>query len=180
MTVSGETMTTLDLSIPAHRLPGWVWWLAIALFVIPLLPFAVRYGFLAVLVGGLWQIPVVLVLIVAHEAVHAIGWKFAGGLPWSKFKFGIVWKALAPYCHATVPMNVNAYRIGAVMPLIVTGIVPLVLAYIAGDAGWTFISAVMISAAVGDIYVLWTLRDMPSNALIQDHPSQVGCIAYLP
>lgn len=178
----GEHTKTLDLSVPIHLLPGWVYVLSLILVILPIVPYALVYG-LPYFFGngfGLWQIPAILVLIVAHEGVHAIGWKFASGLPWSNFTFGIAWKALAPYCHATARMSATAYRIGAILPLMVTGILPWALALLAGDAGWTFMSAIMISAAVGDIYVLWTLRDIPADALVQDHDAHAGCMVYLP
>ncbi|MCU0513910.1 MAG: DUF3267 domain-containing protein [Anaerolineae bacterium] len=172
---------TLDLSVPLHRLPAWVYGLSLVLLVVPLLPYVALYGLDRFLGGafGAWQVPAALLLIVAHEAVHALGWKLAGGLAWRQFKFGVAWRALAPYCHATAPMPVAAYRLGAVLPLIVTGIVPALLALAAGDAGWTFLSAIMISAAVGDIFVLWTLRHIPAGAQVEDHPSQAGCVVHL-
>lgn len=177
-----EPMQTLDLSVPLDKLPKWVYGLSVLLIVLSLLPFVLVYGlsYLQDGIGSLLLLPLFIVLIVLHEAFHAIGWKYAGGLKWSKFKFGFSWKGLAPYCHATMPMNIQGYRFGAALPGIVTGVVPLVIGTIIGDAVLTFVSAVMISAAVGDIYVLWTLRDMPPHAQVIDHPKNAGCLVLLP
>lgn len=177
-----ETMQTLDLSVPLDKLPLWVYGLSAALIVVPLLPFGLLYGaeYLLKNAANMLLLPIFIALVLLHEVCHAIGWKFAGGLRWSNFKFGFSWKGLAPYCHATVPMNVQGYRFGAALPGIVTGVVPLIIGTITADAGLTFVSAVMISAAVGDIYVLWTLRNIPPYAQVIDHPSNAGCLVLLP
>lgn len=169
--------------MPLTALPRPLVPISLALLLLPLLPYGLLYGVDALLSGFnnfLVMLAAFIFLIIAHEAVHAIGWKFASGLPWSAFTFGVVWQALAPYCHATKPMQLRPYRIGAALPGIVTGVVPWLLGLLLQDPTLTIISAVMISAAVGDIYVLWTLRGLPAGTEVLDHPNQAGCIVYLP
>jgi hypothetical protein len=170
----------VDLSVPIIKLPVWVWILSIVLFVLPLGIFG-RFHPLSW--GGMFNLETVvwiIVLILVHEGIHAVAWKYSSGLPWSKFSFGIDKKSLSPYCHADAPMDVRAYRIGGGAPLLLVGILPFIYALFVGSPMWALLSAVMISAAVGDIFVLWTLRDVPDGALCLDHPSQAGCIIYLP
>ena len=170
----------VDLSVPILKLPAWVWILSVVLLIVPLAIYALfhplSWGEMFSLLTALW----VIVLVVVHEGVHAVAWKYSSGLPWSKFSFGIDKKSLSPYCHADAPMDVRAYRIGGGAPLVLVGILPFIYALIVGNAMWAFLSAVLISAAVGDIYVLWSLRNVPDDALCLDHPSQAGCIIYLP
>jgi hypothetical protein len=175
-------MREVDYSLPFDRLPFWLVPLSIGMFFVPLLPLILTEGFMALFyqTWAWWIIPLFVVMILAHEAVHAIAWKLASALPWSQFKFGFSWRGLAPYCHATAPMPVNAYRIGTVMPAIITGLIPLFIAYALWSVPLMLLGAVMISAAVGDAFVLWTLRNVPANAQLLDHPSQVGCVAYVP
>ena len=59
--------------------------------------------------------------IVVHELVHATVWVYAGGGGWGRVRFGWNWKALAPFAHYTHPLPVNAYRLGAVAPLLLLG-----------------------------------------------------------
>ena len=156
--------------------------MGLLLMVVPLVPFVFLYGMPA-LWGNINVFGLILgfiVLIVGHELVHAIGWKFTSGLPWRRFSFGVLWRVLAPYCHAKDPMALTPYRIGAVLPLFVTGILPWLVGLIQADATLTIVGALLISGAIGDIYVLWVLRDLSTRALVQDHPSRAGCIAYLP
>lgn len=171
-----------DRSVPLTALPAWVIWLSLALFAVPLLPLIIWQGADAVWRDGFgWQLlPALLLLIVVHEGVHALAWKLASGLPWSAFRFGVLWKALAPYCHATEPMRLRPYQIGAAAPLVVTGIIPLLFGYLAGSAFWVVFAAIALSAAVGDIFVLWLIRDLPTNALLRDHPEHAGCVVLLP
>ncbi len=180
MTVDLSNRREVDLSVPIIKLPIWVWILSVALLILPLVIYAL---FHPLSWGGMFNFETVvwiIVLVVVHEGIHAIAWKYSSGLPLSKFSFGIDKKSLSPYCHADAPMDVRAYRIGGGAPLVLVGIVPFVYAILVASSMWAFLSAVMISAAVGDIYVLWSLRDVPDGSLCLDHPSQAGCIIYLP
>jgi hypothetical protein len=171
----------VDLSVPIEKLPAWVWILSLVLLVAPLVPYGLVYGgeYVRQTFEPLPLLLACIVLIVLHEAVHGIGWKVAGRLPWSAISFGFQWKTASPYCHASVPMLVNPYRIGAVLPLIITGILPYVVGFVAGNTTLTVAGTFLISAAVGDIYVLWTLRDVPPTAKVQDHEKNAGCVVYL-
>jgi hypothetical protein len=175
-------MIEQDRSVPLTELPSWVYMLSFVLFVVPIVPAVLVWGIGRVWNEGFgwWLLAGLLILVVVHEGVHALGWKFASRLPWSAFRFGIIWRALAPYCHATEAMNVQAYRIGGAAPLVVTGILPLIYGYLVASNGWVVMGAIAISAAVGDIFVLWTLRDLPADALVRDHSQNAGCIVYLP
>lgn len=175
-------MREVDYSVPFDKLPVWLAPLSIVMLFVPLIPFVLQRGFAPLFneTWTWWLFPVLILLILAHEAVHAIGWKYASGLDWSQFKFGFSWKGLAPYCHATAPMLAQPYRIGGILPAIVTGVLPLLIGYMLNSAPLILIGGVMISAAVGDVFVLWTIRHLPKDAKVLDHPSQVGCIAWLP
>jgi hypothetical protein len=116
-----------------------------------------------------------LLLIVAHEAVHGFGWMTAGGVGPRHIRFGIDRKTFSPYCHLTTPIRAAAYRYGAALPLVVTGILPLTAGLLTDTPVLTMLSAIMISAAVGDLFVLWVIREVPGNALVIDHPTQAGC-----
>ncbi|MBE0690578.1 MAG: DUF3267 domain-containing protein [Anaerolineae bacterium] len=116
-----------------------------------------------------------LVGIVLHEGIHALGWKFFGNLRWRDLRFGVDRKTLSPYCHARVPMSARAYRIGALLPGILTGLLPTVAGIVLEHAFLTAIGAVLLSAAIGDLIVLWVLRTIPPDAHVLDHPSNAGC-----
>ncbi len=175
---SGYTLE--DRSVPLTELPRWVLGLMLGLFTATLLLFWIAGGsiFYRGMAGRalLW----IVVLTLAHEVTHAVFWKYASGLPWRTFRFGFAWKALSPYCHARAPMSVSAYRIGSMAPLFLTGLLPLVITLATLDGPLAVASAVLISGASGDLFVWWTIRDLPEDALVQDHDSQAGCLVLWP
>jgi hypothetical protein len=180
MTIDLSNRRELDLAVPLNRLPFWVWILSILLFLVPVLLYRVFHNATLTDFFNLGVLLLLIPLIVGHELIHAIGWKVTSGLPWSAFSFGIDRKTLSPYCHANAPMDIGAYRIGGAAPLVVVGIIPYVFALVIGNAALALVMAIMISAAVGDIFILWTLRNVPPGSVVLDHPSKAGCIVYLP
>jgi len=171
-----------DLSVPMDKLPGWVTMLSIVLLIIPIVIYVVLVGLDNARnqeIFSIWTFVGLIALIIIHELVHGSTWKFVTGYPWSAFKYGVLWKVLTPYCHAKIPMTIQPYRIGAMMPLVLTGILPWIIAIVLQNTVLAIISAGMISAAVGDIYIWSTLRGLPDDTLVSDHPSQAGCIVYV-
>jgi hypothetical protein len=167
-----------DRSLAIEEITPLITAYGLLLLVLPIGLFVLFYGFGA-LFGDVRLLQLIILLTVftiAHEGFHVIGWKYWGGLPWGAFTFGFKWEYLAPYAHAKAPMRADAYRLGALLPGLMTGLVPYVMALVAGDGTMTILSATMISGAVGDLFVVWTLRDVPPSAQVIDHPEKVGCI----
>jgi Putative zincin peptidase len=113
--------------------------------------------------------------ILAHELIHAIAWSIAARRPLRAIRIGIRWRAVSPYAHPKEPMLVGPYRVGAVMPAVCLGFVPAGLAIL---LGWPLLMAwslVFVLAAGGDFVVLWLLRGVPADRLVEDHPTRAGC-----
>ena len=129
--------------------------------------------------SGEWNFLLLLLAIilgvVLHEIVHGVAWAFAGRKPWASINFGFQTKTLTPYCHITEPLEINAYRIGAVMPGLVVGVLPYIYSLMSGDTNWLWFSLVHTSAAGGDWLVLWLIRNVKPGSLVEDHPTQAGC-----
>lgn len=118
---------------------------------------------------------IILAGVGIHELIHGITWSLAGRKPWSAIKFGFQTRTLTPYCHLNEPVEVNAYRMGAIMPGLLVGVLPFIYSLISGDTNWFWFSLIHTSAAGGDWLVLWIIRNVRSGALVEDHPSQAGC-----
>lgn len=110
-----------------------------------------------------------------HEMLHALAWR-AAGVPRGHVRLGFSWRALTPYAHADVPMPARTYRIGAVTPGVVLGLVPLALATLRDGPLVFWFGLLFTVAAGGDALILWLLRGVPPEALVQDHPSRAGCL----
>lgn len=156
----------------------------------PLLLLAVPFGLIwggGALQEGLlafaapWSfVPVLLLGVVAHEALHAAAWVWLGGKPWSAIRFGFQLKTLTPYAHCTEPIEVRAYRAGAAAPGVVLGLLPLVVATAVGNGWLLWFGLFFTLAAVGDLVILWTLRGVEAGRLIVDHPTRAGCYVLAP
>lgn len=116
--------------------------------------------------------------IIGHELLHGITWAWYAPKGIRSIRFGMMWKMLTPYCHCKEPLTVRSYIIGALMPGIVLGIVPGVLAIITGSAELLIFAVVFTIAATGDIMTVNLLRHEHKDTLVQDHPSEAGCIVY--
>ena len=123
-------------------------------------------GFLLLLVVG----------IVLHELVHGITWLLLTHKSFSHLSFGFLSGGV--YCHIDVPMPKRQYVIGALMPLLLVGIVPTIVAFCIGSFLWLLLGIVFIVSAAGDMMIVWAIRKEPADALVYDHPSEAGCYVY--
>lgn len=175
-----QSFSVEDRSVPIEGIPAWVWGVMLLMFAIPFIVYILFWGVSGIGLSSWNWLWFTIVLLLLHEGTHAIAWKFASGLPWSTFSFGIQWKTVTPYCHSSEPMPSRAYRIGAMTPLVVTGIIPWLLSLWIADGELALASAMLISGAGGDIYVTWAIRDVPEDVMVQDHESQAGCLVFWP
>jgi hypothetical protein len=137
---------------------------------------------LAPLANGISLALIVILLlvgIVVHEVLHAVGWHLFGQVPRHAIKFGFKWKVLTPYAHSRAPMPVNGYRWGTILPGLLLGILPSLLATAVGNGFLLAFGLFFTFAAGGDFLILWLLRGVPGEAQVADHPSKVGCVVYV-
>lgn len=125
-------------------------------------------------------IGVVILSVVIHELLHGIGWMIFGHKPFSAIKFGIQWKTFTPYAHLKEPVEVNAYRIGGALPGLILGILPYLLSLLLGEVNLLLFGLLNTAGAGGDWLMLWLLRGVPKGALVEDHPTKVGCYVLQP
>lgn len=114
--------------------------------------------------------------VVTHEVLHAIAWKLAARPPKGAVRLGFYWKAFTPYAHCSVAMTARAYRIGAVTPGVVLGVIPLVTGLAFGWGGWMMFGILFTLAAGGDALTIRLLRGVPGHRMVKDHPTRAGCL----
>ena len=121
-----------------------------------------------------------VVLLPVHEALHAVGLRIFARVPWRHIRIGVMWRALMPYCHCTVPISLHAYRRMALLPLWVTGSVS-VASLLAFPAEWLGVFAgFAVAVCVGDVWMVAKLRCFADTLLVQDSPSEIGCDVFSP
>ena len=122
-----------------------------------------------------------ILLIVVHELIHGLTWSIFAPNHWKDIEFGFMAQYLTPYCTCGVPLEKGQYILGALMPLIVLGLIPAVIAIFSGSFLLLMISVVMIMSAGGDVLLVRELLRFRTDAkeqLIYDHPTQAGSIVF--
>ncbi len=135
-------------------------------------------GMLDFLYGFLLLILVMGTGIVAHELLHGVFWAIYAKNGFKSIKFGILRQYVTPYCHCKEPLKVKHYIIGAIMPGIILGFIPLILSLVYGSPGWLFFGIFFTAAASGDFLMIRLLNKEPKNAWVQDHSSEPGYYIY--
>ncbi|HRS51439.1 MAG TPA: DUF3267 domain-containing protein [Candidatus Marinimicrobia bacterium] len=128
--------------------------------------------------GFILVIIILIIGIVLHELIHGITWAIFTKQGFKSLKFGVVWKMLTPYCHCKEVLNVKQYRIGSILPAIILGIVPSIIAILTGNFGLLIFGMLFTVASGGDFLTINLIRKENSTDLVLDHPSEIGCFIY--
>jgi hypothetical protein len=169
-------MNKRDLSIPMHEAATKSLWIMLPLMAIQAAMFILMHGFPIPQSSNLPLYGFLLLVgIFIHEAIHVLAWMLFGKKSLKVFHIGFQWKSLAPYAHCKEPMDILPYRIGSFAPGLLLGFLPWAVSLFTGDIllfiyGWLY-----TTAAGGDFLILWILRDMKPNTLVEDHPTRAGC-----
>lgn len=131
-----------------------------------------------VFLGFLFLIGVMIGGIVLHELIHGITWSLFASKGFKSIRFGVMWKMLTPYCHCKEPLKVSHYILGAIMPAILLGIIPAIIAIFTGSPGLLLFAMFFTMAAAGDFMIVNLLRKERMDDLAEDHPSEAGCYIY--
>ena len=124
----------------------------------------------------IWSLLAVLLGVVFHELLHAFAYLVLTKGDYNNISFGLIWNSLSPYCHYSAAILVWKYRVSVLLPGMVIGLIPLVIACFIGSFPLYVFGILFTLGAAGDFTILWKIRKLKSKALIQDHPDKVGCI----
>lgn len=120
-------------------------------------------------------------LIIAHELIHGITWAIFAERGFKSIEFGIMWHYGAVYCTCREALPKGAYIIGALMPLILLGIVPFIVGLSLGSFMLALLGIFLIVGAVGDMMIAHKLTRYKCNSddfYIFDHPTEPGCVVF--
>ena len=123
----------------------------------------------------------VAVLSVAHELIHGLSWSRFTPHRFKDIEFGIQKTTITPYCTCLVPLKKQHYLIGAAMPLVVLGIIPMIVGIAIGNSNVVFMGTVMAASAAGDILIMKSLIGYKSSAgeiVYMDHPTEAGSVVF--
>ena len=125
-------------------------------------------------------LPIFIIGIIFHEFIHGLFFAIFSEKKFKSIKYGIMpkEKLFTPYCHCTEILKINHYRIAAIMPTIILGIIPAGISLLLGDWTLLFIGSIFICAGSGDILMIMKIVREKNKVLIYDLPDDAGFILY--
>ena len=124
---------------------------------------------------------VLFALVVVHELIHGLSWSIFAEHHWKDIEFGFMKQYLTPYCTCTVPLSKGQYIFGALMPLVVLGLLPMLAGILLGSLPMLLMGIIMADAAGGDILIVWKIlryRSGAKDVVYIDHPTQAGGVIF--
>jgi len=174
-------------SIPLGEVSMFPAILSIVLFILP----AALYGWLrsiGSLVNGfeylfapdLIFLGIWILLFLGGGFVRKLVWKLATSSRWSDFSAGVQWQYGYPHTAFTQPMKLSAFRVGIIVQVLLTAILPLIIAITSGHPVLALLSSVFLSRLGIDLAILLSLHGKRGNLWVTQHPSDIGCLVYEP
>lgn len=121
------------------------------------------------------------VLIGFHEVIHGITWAIFAKNHFRSISFGLILKFLTPYCNCNEALTKAQYIIGALMPTIILGLIPAVIAAFIGNAVVFGLAILMLFGGGGDLLITLKMLLYKSNhrsCVYLDHPYEVGLVVF--
>lgn len=122
-----------------------------------------------------------LLLVGLHEAIHGLTWAVFAKNHLRSIEFGVIWRALVPYCTCGDPLKRGQYILGTAMPTLLLGFLPAVAAILGGWPWLLFLADVMIISGGGDLCIIWKVllyRPESKDVLYCDHPYEGGVVVF--
>jgi hypothetical protein len=126
----------------------------------------------------IWAMAAFFIGLVIHELLHGLSWSLFAKRGLKSMHFGIFWKQMMPYCHCKEPLKVKQYIFGTLVPGIVLGIVPSIVAIINGDLAMFLFGFFFTYAACGDFMIVNLLRKEQMDNWVSDHATKIGCMIH--
>ncbi|GAB3790924.1 DUF3267 domain-containing protein [Virgibacillus kimchii] len=118
------------------------------------------------------------IFVVLHEAIHLIGFRYIGGVPKKELDWGVNWKMGVVYAHAKRPVTVKQMKIVLLLPLIPTGILPLIIGISFNYLPLSILGVILTAGCFGDLVLYQKLLKYPHQAFVLDHPSKPQFTVY--
>ena len=173
-------MNKRDVSISMSEAMAKSLVIAIPIAILQVVPFFLLHGFPSLSNNANMAAYgfVLLFGILVHELIRMVAWALFAKKPLSAFKLGFQWKSLTPYAHCKEPMDIRPYRIGSFAPGLLLGILPWLISLFTGDVLFFLFGLLYTTAAGGDLLILWIIRNVKPNTLVEDHHTNAGCYIY--
>jgi hypothetical protein len=116
-------------------------------------------------------------LVIIHELIHGLFYSFYAENGFKSLKFGFIPKKQIAYCDCTEPLRIDHFRIGLIMPLILMGLIPTIIALFIGKFLLLLWGILFIAAAGVDIMGCLKLsKEKNDSWIIFRTPEMAGAI----
>ncbi len=126
-------------------------------------------------------VAVFAICIVVHELIHGISWSLFTKNHFGDIDFGIMRDSFTPYCTCSQPLSKGQYIFGAMMPLVVLGLIPMAAGILMGSFRTLLMGIIMTDSAAGDILIVRNILRYRSDAkdiVYMDHPTEAGGVIF--
>lgn len=121
---------------------------------------------------------ILFISIVLHELIHGLTLVNFVSNGSKSIKYGFNLKYFVPFSTCKEAMQIKHYIIGLLMPAIILGFIPCIIATIIQSSGFLVYGIIMTFAGGGDFIITKLLINEPKTDFVLDHPSKVGCYIY--
>ena len=107
----------------------------------------------------------IFLLIIFHEALHAVAALLWGRVPWSSIHFGVKWRSLMFYCHCDKLLKVNTFRILVLLPLIITTPIAGLIWWLDPSLWSLLLFSLTIAFCSGDVLMFFKVRQVENEQM---------------
>lgn len=125
-------------------------------------------------IGAVLHLLLFIIGVILHEAIHGLTASLFVKSGWRAVSFGFKREYLMPYCHIKEAIKVKHYIMVGIMPAIILGIIPVLLAIFNGNGILWIYGFVFTVSSNGDLIAIQLLMQNDKNLLVADHPDQFG------
>lgn len=124
---------------------------------------------------------VFILLIFVHEGIHGFTWSLFSRNGFKDIEFGFMKEYMTPYCTCKVPLKKSQYILGAIMPCLILGILPMIAGVLWNSWSMLLMGIIMTDSAAGDLMIIYQILRYKSDAkdiVYIDHPTQGGGVVF--
>ncbi|MFC2949386.1 DUF3267 domain-containing protein [Virgibacillus sediminis] len=119
-----------------------------------------------------------MVIVCLHEVIHLVGFRYIGGVSRQELAWGFNWKMGVVYAHAKKPITVEQMQKVLLLPLVPTGLLPMVLGVALDHFSLSILGVLLTAGCFGDFVLYRKLSKFPGHATVLDHPSKPEFTVY--
>jgi len=153
--------------VSAKAVYAWSLALLIVCGVVFVAPFFARHDLRTLRMSNFERFAALPVLLYGHELLHVVGFRIARGLAGDQISIRWSRRFLLPHVALRVPVGVRRLRFAALLPGVLTGVLPLIAGALTGHGKLVVLGALMAAAAGGDLAIVVAVRGLERSTLIE-------------